>query len=517
MVNRKENKEMIGSLFARIVSENPEHVAVVDGDKRLTYQELYSREKAFVRYLINEFKINKDERVGALLPNCVEFMVAFLAVAEIGAVFMPLNIQLTERELQYYMVKCGITALIVNSQYHGRWIEICGKSRERRIVTADRPDATKGPENNSLYEARALDRLEENSPDTDVLFLSTSGSTGRPKIVPRTQNNLVAGAKNAAEAIGVTREDRFLSVKNAAEAIGVTREDRFLSVVPFHHANGFCNCMFLPMMSGATVVMMKEFSARKMLDILQKENITVFFGSPFIFSVISEIAEKGQGIPVMRACFSSGAPMSEDLRKTFFRKFGIKIQQLYGSSEMGTVSIELGDEPEAQGSVGRPLKAVDVKIVSRGGKELAAYETGEIIVKSPAMTNGYIDEPELNKTAFDNGYFRTGDFGMLDACGFLHISGRKDRVINAGGVKVDPVEIENVLLSFHKVKEAFVFGIKNRRGMEIIKAIIVAQADCKLNEVMGYCKGRLADYKIPRIVDFRDEIPKDMMGKVLPT
>lgn len=490
---------MIGSLFARTVTEDPEHVAVVDGDKRITCQELYSREQAFVRYLIDELKINKDERVGALLPNCVEFMVAFLGVAEIGAVFIPLNIQLTERELQYYMEKCGITALISNSQYHGRWIEICGKSRERRIVIADRLDATKGPESNSLYEARALDRLKESSPDTDVLFLSTSGSTGRPKIVPRTQNNLVAGARNA------------------AEAIGVTREDRFLSVVPFHHANGFCNCMFLPMMSGATVVVMKEFSARKMLDILQKENITVLFGSPFIFSVISEIAEEGQGVPVMRACFSSGAPMSEDLRKTFFRKFGIKIQQLYGSSEMGTVSIELGDEPEAHGSVGRPLNAVDVKIVSRGGKELAAYETGEIIVKSPAMTKGYIDEPELNKTAFHNGYFRTGDFGMLDARGFLHISGRKDRVINAGGVKVDPVEIENVLLSFHKVKEAFVVGIKNRRGMEIIKAIIVAQADCKLNEVMGYCKGRLADYKIPRIVDFRDEIPKDMMGKVVPT
>jgi long-chain acyl-CoA synthetase len=368
-----------------------------------------------------------------------------------------------------------------------------------RVVIVDRLDNSKKPDSDVVYETKDLDRLEQTGPDTEVLFLSTSGSTGTPKIVPRTQNNLVAGAKNV------------------AEALGVTKEDRFLSVVPFYHANGFSNCMFLPMMSGATTVLMKEFSARKMLQILLEENITILFGSPFIFSVISEIAEEGQYVPAMRSCFSSGASMSEDLRRTFFRKFGVKARQLYGSSETGTVSIQLGDKPEAEGAVGRPLKAVDVKIVSRYGKELPAYEMGEIIVKSPAMTKGYIDEPELNKRAFHNGYFRTGDFGMLHARGSLHIAGRKDRVINAGGVKVDPVEIENVLLSFHKVKEAFVFGIKNRRGMEIVKATLVAQSDCKLSDVIGYCKGRLADYKIPRIVDFRDEMPRDMMGKVVPT
>jgi long-chain acyl-CoA synthetase len=207
--------------------------------------------------------------------------------------------------------------------------------------------------------------------------------------------------------------------------------------------------------------------------------------------------------------------MPDELRRTFFRKFGVKVRQLYGSSETGTVSIQLGDVPEDEGAVGRPLKTVDAKIVSGDGKELPTCEMGEILIKSPAMTKGYIDEPGLNKTAFHNGYFRTGDLGMLDAHGSLHIAGRKDRVINAGGVKVDPVEIEKVLLSFHKVKEAIVVGIKNRRGMQIIKAVLVAQPDCKLSEVIGYCRGRLAEYKIPRIVDFRDEMPRDLMGKVV--
>lgn len=490
---------MIGRLFARIVRKNPEQIAVVDGDKRLTYQELYSQEQAFVRYLTHELKISKDERIAVLLPNCVEFIVGFFAVAEIGAVFMPLNIHLKERELQYYVEKCGITAVITNRHLHSRWNEISAEVQEGRVVIADGLDTAEEPDSDCLYETRGLDRLEQTGPDTEVLFLSTSGSTGTPKIVPRTQNNLVAGAKNV------------------AEALGVTKEDRFLSVVPFHHANGFSNCMFLPIMSGATMVLMKEFSARKMLHVLREENITILFGSPFIFSVISEIAEEGQGVPAMRTCLSTGASMSENLRKTFFRKFGVNARQLYGSSETGTVSIQLGDGPEAEGAVGRPLKAVDVKIVSRYGKELPAYETGEIVVRSPAMTKGYVDERELNKKVFYKGYFRTGDLGVLDGHGNLLISGRKDRIINAGGVKVDPVEIERVLVSFHKVREAVVVGTKNRRGMEIIKAILVAQPDCKLSEVISYCRDRLAEYKIPRIVDFRDEIHRDIMGKVMPT
>lgn len=499
IVKCKENEELIASLFARIVNKNPEQIAVVDEDKRITYQELYSQEQAFVRYLVHELKISKDERIGVLLPNCVEFILGFFAVAEIGAVFMPLNIRLTERELQYYVEKCGITAVITNSLLHFRWSEIFGEMPEGRVVIADRLDTAKKPDTDSLYETRDLDGREKTDPDTEVLFLSTSGSTGRPKIVPRTQTNLLAGAKNV------------------AEALGVTEKDRFLSVVPFHHANGFSNCMFLPMTSGATMVLMRQFSARKMLHVMREENITILFGSPFIFSVISEIAEEAQGVPSVRTYLSTGAPMPEDLRRTFFTKFGANVRQLYGSSETGTVSIQLGDLPEDEGVVGRPLKTVDVKVVSGDGKELPANEAGEIIVRSPAMTKGYVAEPELNKRVFHKGYFRTGDLGMLDGHGNLHISGRKDRVINAGGVKVDPLEIEDVLVSFHKVREAVVVGIKNRRGMEIIKAILVAQPDCELSEVISYCRGRLAEYKIPRIVDFRDEIPRDIMGKVVST
>jgi long-chain acyl-CoA synthetase len=128
---------------------------------------------------------------------------------------------------------------------------------------------------------------------------------------------------------------------------------------------------------------------------------------------------------------------------------------------------------------------------------------------------GYLDEPELTKEAFSDGFFRTGDLGEFDLDGNIHIIGRKKMIINVAGIKIDPVEIKNVLLLCSKVKDAFVIGVKNRRGLEVVKAIVVAQPDCTVNDIIIFCKERLADYKIPRIIEFRDKIPSDVMGKVI--
>ena len=166
--------------------------------------------------------------------------------------------------------------------------------------------------------------------------------------------------------------------------------------------------------------------------------------------------------------------------------------------------------------MGRLIRGVDLRVVNQYGKALPADEIGELIVKSPAMTKGYWGEPELNSRSFCNGFFRTGDLGRIDAQGRLYITGRKKRLVNVAGVKVDPVEVENVLLSFDGVKEAFVFGVVSKRGTEFIKAIIVAEKECSLADIIEYCKVRLADYKVPRIVDFRDRIPGNILKKTLP-
>jgi long-chain acyl-CoA synthetase len=162
-----------------------------------------------------------------------------------------------------------------------------------------------------------------------------------------------------------------------------------------------------------------------------------------------------------------------------------------------------------------PIGGIHLKIIDANGVELYPFEIGEIIVRGPALTKGYVGEPDLNRKVFHNGYFRTGDLGMLDDSGRIFIVGRKKKFINASGVKVDPVEIESVLLSFYKVREAHVVGMKSDRGTEIIKATLVTQQDCTVQEIIRYCKDKLADFKIPRIIELRDNIPRDLMGKVI--
>jgi len=440
----------------------------------------------------------KGEKVAAFLPNRIGFIAGFFASAEIGAVYVPINPHWRERELLHYVDHCQITAVITESSLLSQWDSLVRRIGESRFVLVDRFTPSKVSEEETSIEPDSADVYNEVCSDDDVLYLTTSGSTGRPKIVPKSMKNLISGAKNV------------------AEALEVTCDDRFLSVVPFYHANGFANCMFLPLTRGATVVAMREFSPRRMLAIMRQEKTSIVFGSPFIFSTISDIASGHQHVPSVRFFLSSGAPMPEGLRQRFFSKFNAHVRQLYGSTETGSISIQSKEVSEDELSVGKTLETVKVRIIGKEGKELPPNMTGEIVVRSPAMTKGYVGEKELNEKAFHKGYFRTGDLAMQDRHGNLYISGRKKRLINASGVKVDAVEIENVLLSFHKVRRAFVVGVENRRGIEIIKAILVAQPDCKVSDVIGYCKDKLADYKIPRIIEFRDEIPRDIMGKVVP-
>jgi len=484
----------IPDIFRHTVSQYPERTAIIDGGKYVCYRELLSVEQRLVRHLVEDHRVLAGQKIALFLPNSMEFILSFLAVAEIGGVAVPLNIGLKEHELLYYIDKCDITAVITFRSLLSRWGTI--PLQEKVIfIFADTWENSSG----HIWSSHISDGLIKISPprpsDAEVVYLGTSGSTGKPRIVSRTHANVIAGAENV------------------GRALEVTDEDRFLSITPFFHANGFSNCMFLPIMYGATVVLMRQFSPRQALSLLKEKNITVIVGSPFIYSTLADIGDEPLNLPSVRLCLSTGASMPQDLRKSFFEKFGVKLAQLYGSSEAGTISIELEDQT-IEGSVGTPLARVQLKIIDDKNLELPPSQIGEIIVRSPAMMQGYVGEPELCMEIFCHGYFRTGDLGMIDGRGTLYLSGRKKKFINASGIKVDPVEIETVLLSFQKIKEARVVGVYNRRGMEILKAVLVAQKDCTLQEVVGYCRNRLADFKVPRIIEFRDRLPQNILGKV---
>jgi long-chain acyl-CoA synthetase len=487
---------MIQDIFGQTAEKYSGENAVTDGEIKLTYDGLFLRKERVKEYFVHVLHLQRTDKIALFLPNCVDFICVFFAAADIGAVTIPLNIHLKEKELRYYVNKCGITTVITHDNLMSHWGETPLQMKKLKFVLADQ--LTVPPQN---VKSGFMHKNERHfpktcTPDTEVLYLSTSGSTGRPKIIPKTHAILIAGANNL------------------GKALAITSTDRFLGIAPFFHANGFENCMLLPLLRGASVVLMRQFSPRDMLEILEKERITVLIGSPFIFSSLADLADKTRNFSSMRFCLSTGAPFPGALKKPFFDKLGITIRQHYGSSETGPLSVQLEDCRE-NGSVGKPFDHVKVKMVDDNDREVASGTTGEVLICSNSMIEGYLDEPELNRKSFSDGFFRTGDLGMLDLHGNIHISGRKKLLINAAGIKIDPVEIKNVLLLCPKVKDAFVTGVKNRRGLEIVKAIVVAQLNCTVNDIILFCKDHLADYKIPRIIEFRDNLPSDIMGKVI--
>ena len=244
---------------------------------------------------------------------------------------------------------------------------------------------------------------------------------------------------------------------------------------------------------------------------MRQERITVLFGSPIVFSALADQPADSQALKSLRVCISTGARLTASVTTAILEKFGVRVQQLYGSSEAGTIAIQCRQAPDS--SIGRPLKNVDVKILDIDGTHVGPMESGEIAIKSPAMTRGYVCESALNDETYHQGYLRTGDVGKIDRQGNLYVTGRIKRLINMSGVKVDPVEIEDVLKTHQKVKDAFVFGVNNHREIQVIKALIVADAECRCNEIVKHCRENLAEFKIPRIVEFVQQIPTDIMGK----
>jgi long-chain acyl-CoA synthetase len=228
-------------------------------------------------------------------------------------------------------------------------------------------------------------------------------------------------------------------------------------------------------------------------------------------------APKAADVSSLRLCFSAGTALPRSTFEAFGERFGVLVRQLYGSTETTVIAANLSADPVATfESVGRPVAGVDVAIVDDEGAPLPVGETGEITVASPAATQGYAEMPELNEVAFRDGHFFTGDLGRLDEDGLLYVVGRKKLLIETGGFKVDPIEVEAVIDDHPAVAESVVVGVETEiPGEQRVKAVVVRAGECEERELVAFCRERLANFKLPQSVEFRDEIPKSPLGKVL--
>lgn len=479
---------------------NPQKIAVIDGGRRITCSELHDYSSSLAGWLISR-GVQRGDHVVLLLPNSSEFIISFLAIAAVGAVAVPLNVQYKVQELSGYFMDSGPRVVIASARLIPLVEEVISGISHRGCDVIGVPEGGSGSVsfayamkgNVSFHGQRDL------QPDNNVLCQYSSGSTGKPKRIVRTHANLVSEAENF----------------NAT--VSITGDDKILCAVPLFHAHGFGNCMLASLYAGATLVILEDFNRRKVLKTIQDEQITVFPGVPFMYSILAETPVKdGSVLSSLRLCFSAGAALPQETFQRFSEKYGVPVRQLYGTTETGSVSINLDKNiSDTADSAGLPMKNIEVEIFGEKGEILPPDETGEIGIKSPAMIRGYSGAEVLNRESFRDGYFFPLDLGRKDRKGNIYIVGRKSLFINTGGMKVDPSEIEILLGKYQKIKEVVVVGAKSYYGEGLIKAVVVPGSPCDEREIIEFCKGKIADFKIPRIVEFRDEIPRSPLGKVL--
>ena len=465
------------------LGRNSQKAAVWYEGETYTYAQLCGFVDGFSSFLL-ERGVLPGEKVCIFLPNSLSLAVSVFSVARLGAVCVPIDSACGTEEIRHCL-EFSKPALIVTDESLAK--TIAAVSGDIKTVSVTRDD----------FAGDAPADPPGNSPFDKAIYLFSTGSTGKPKCVARSHGNMIALARNHTATINWDSGDRILFSIPISHTYGL---GNFVSAVSV----GAC-CYFLP-----------GFTRKEVLGVLEKEQITIFPAVPFMLETLARSARRGDcDFLRLKHVISAGAPLSEETFLFFHRTFGVYPRQLYGSSETGVMTINVAENiVEKRLSVGVPVENVVVRVVSETGRELPVGQTGEIIIKSPSMTDGYVDFPEETERVFVDGFYHTGDLGMFDSDGYLFIRGRKKLFINISGNKVDPFEVENLLMTHEGITEAAVIGVPGSGGREEVKAFIVA-GELTRGDVVDFCRGKVSDYKIPKKIEFVDTLPRSPAGKVL--
>jgi len=349
----------------------------------------------------------------------------------------------------------------------------------------------------SLHGSAILINVESVSSEEVFLYHYTSGSTGRPKAALHSQANLVRG--------GIIYKQTYQ----------LWLEDSILVAIPLAHSFGLVAGLVASLVSGSRLVLVERFVPRLVIETLAKEGITVFVAVPFIYDLLARChLRETPDLSMLRICLSSGAPLLPSIAKKFKHRYHKQIHQVYGTTETGVIAAQWPwKEAWPEGSVGYPLMDALVRIVDEDGKDLPTKKPGILLVKNSTMFMGYHKHGDATAKAFQEGWYITGDIAWQDDMGHLYLSGRKETFINVGGKKVNPLEVEEVLLAHPMVKEAIVYGGDAGSPGEQVRAAVVLRGQVLVSELVQFCRERVAFYKVPCHIEFVAALPKRSLGK----
>ncbi len=525
-------------------SQYPDQVATIFGatvgsrvlDATLNYWQLDEAVNSFAAGL-QQLGIKKGDRVTIMLPNCPQFVITAYAVWRIGGIVVCCNPLYVGREVEHLVNDSGSETMVVMSAFYERVKHIRADTGLKRIILTNIKEYFPGLLKMLFTAARErkeghrvnisadpgtywFQSILKSSPVTPVkvtvepddlaTLIYTGGTTGVPKGVQLTHSNLVSNA-TVLNLWGKTRGNK----------------DVMLAVMPFFHAYGLTVGMNTAVAVGMSIILIPN--PRDMAHVLgsiQKHKATYYPGVPTMFIGFNNYPEREKyDLSSLRGAFSAAAPLPAEVQQQFEAITGGRLLEAYGLTETSpTVCADPMDHPRPN-TIGLPLPDTDMRVVDveTGTQEKSVGEAGEIIVKGPQVMKGYWNMPTETANALrtgpdgEAGWFFTGDIGYMEEDGFFHISDRKKDMIIAGGYNIYPAEVENVLYEHPAIQEAAVIGVADERRGETVMAFVVLKEDqlATADEIIAFCRERLATYKVPRLIEFRDDLPKSMVGKVL--
>ena len=479
--------------------------------KKINYQELDSLALAFTSAL-QKNQVQKGDRVAIMLPNCPQFVISYYGILNAGGIVTQVNPMSVERELEYILNDSGTESIIVLDSLYPRVKSVQARTNIKNIIVVSlqlssddfSPDKTFESflsESNGNVLPVAIDA------EHDIAILQyTGGTTGRSKGAMLTHRNLLANVLQSYEFF-----------KHEFE-LG---KEKVLTVIPLFHVFGMTSCMNLSIYTAAESIILPRFDLEEVLNTIKNEQPTTFPGVPTMYVAITNHPRAEEyGINCIETCNSGSAPMPVELLRTFERKTGSKILEGYGLSEASpTTHCNPPFAERKAGSVGIGMPSTEYKIVdlATGTQEVPAGELGEVIIKGPQVMKGYWNMPDETANTLRDGWLYTGDIAKVDEDGYLYIVDRKKDLIIASGFNIYPRDIEEVLYEHPAVQEAVVIGVPDPYRGEDVKAIIVLKAgkEASQQEIIQYCRENLAAYKVPRSIEFREQLPKTSVGKIL--
>lgn len=481
------------------------------GDR--TYLAFYEQDIGFREFnlRVNRFAnallglgIGKGDIVCVYANNSPETLAAYFGIIKTGAIAGPVNSWWQVPEIEYLLNDSEAVAAVVESCYMSNVEELRQKCPHLKTIIeiggATKPEY---PSFNKLVEENA-DTLRETEVniDDDAFIFYTSGTTGNPKGVLLTHYNSIHAVASLEEGL---RQEKGAEVA--------------LIFLPIFHVNAMFSCI-AGFNGGVTIVLRQGFSASEFWELVERHRVTFWSAVPAIYNILLQIPETAEGRDLSSVKFGlcGAAPMPIETFRRFEETFGIKIIEGYGLTE-GTVASAINpvDGKRKIGSIGKPLPGQQIKILDDNGNELAPGQVGELCVGGGNVMKGYLRNPEANAETLRDGWLRTGDMAYVDEEGYFFIVDRKKEMIIRGGENIYPKEIDNLLFSHPKILEAAVVGVPDDIMGEEVKAFVVTKPGETMTgeEVRDFCKENLASFKVPRYVEFIDELPKNIIGKTL--